>query len=237
MVAACAGRLEVESCGTFHRGHDAYQAVEQGDVDELTLAGVLLIIQCGDDSAVSVERADVVADGDAALDGVAVGIALHIHKAAHALSDNVKAGTPCICAGLPAGGNGAVNDFGVDLLDGFIVQTEFFHLTGLEGLDDDVCVLYHRLDYLLSVGILHGQLNGLFAAVVPVEVQGLSLQTRNVSAGVVTGNGTLDLDDLGAHVGEHGGAARTCDVVRKVDNANSFQNFLHCNSPFYKNIN
>ena len=46
-------------------------------------------------------------------------------------------------------------------------------------------------------------------------------------AGVVAGRNFLDLDDLGAHVGEHQRAGRACHDMRQVDNLQSTQR-AHC---------
>ena len=60
---------------------------------------------------------------------------------------------------------------------------------------------------------------------VPLQEAGaiVSLRTREVLESVVAAFDSLDADDVGSEVGEHGGAHRSCDVASHVDHPDSAQ--------------
>ena len=77
----------------------------------------------------------------------------------------------------------------------------------------------------LCVGVLEVEGDALLAAVEALEVDGVLVAgvRRHVAGDVAACVGVLDLDDLGAHVGEMQGAPRARAVLLEGDDADAIQ--------------
>ena len=139
-----------------------------------------------------------------------VGAPGEAHQAAQALDHEVIAGALGIGAGLAEAGDRTVDQLRVDLLQRFIVEAIGLEPADLEVLQQDVGLgrqfandalafrlgEVHRHRLLVAVG---RQVVGRLAGVVAF---GILEERRAPGAGVVAAAGALDLDHLGAEVGE-----------------------------------
>ncbi len=144
------------------------------------------------------------------------------HEAAHALGDGVVAGALGMRPCLTEAGDRDVHHGRIDRAHRLVAQPELGRHPGQEVLHHDVRPL--------------GQLEGDLGALGPLKVEGDAplvpvdggerrahavLAAEN--AQVVAERRPLDLDDVGAEVGEEGGAVRSRDHPREVEDADAFE--------------
>ena len=155
-MCAGAGGMCVQSGSLVHKGVDADQTVQKGDVAVLAFAGLLAVEQSGDDGAKGVQTADVVADDGTAFGGTAGLLPGDVHHAGHRLGNKVKTGDLAVGPHLAGHGDGAVNNLGVDFRDGLIVQVKFLHSPGGIAFNQYIRVMNHLVNALLRTGVVQG---------------------------------------------------------------------------------
>lgn len=117
---------------------------------------------------------------------------------------DVVARSPDVGTILAIPGDRAVHDAGTDGPHGFVADTKPVHHTRPETLDDHVGPPGQLQERFASLGTLEIQREAALVAIDgPVEVAGSALfPAATHGAHVVAGAGVLDLDDVGAEVGE-----------------------------------
>ena len=138
------------------------------------------------------------------------------HETAHPLRDLVDAGARRVRARLAEARDRAVDDARVDLGDALIVDAEaVLHVAAIV-LDDDVGVLRQSHEDRLALGALEVERQRTLVAMQVLEVEAVALAAHGVD--VVVG-GRLDLDDVGAPVGELASCGWAGTVCGEVEDA------------------
>ena len=122
--------------------------------------------------------------------------------AAHRLDDGVVRGSFRVGTGVPESGDGGVDQTGVEILYGFVVQAEALHSAGAEVLEQYIRHRDELLQDLLRLQRAEIQGDPSLAPVHAVEVHALALLEGPHLPGVVPHAGQFDLDHLRAQIGE-----------------------------------
>ena len=193
-----------------------------GDVDVLALAGALGVVEGGERSLGGLDaRADVAL---VAVDevGWVLGLASKRHHATHRLSDDVAVGEAGVGAGLAEAGNRRVDEVGALAAEVVVAEAMGGKGAGHAVLKDDVGA--------------EGELAGASAIRFPIEIEdegalravlgpkgdarigsGVAVEEGRGTA-LEAASGGLDLDDVGAEVGEQL-AAVGADLVGEFEDA------------------
>src|SRR5262245_39479340 len=148
------------------------------------------------------------------------------HQPAHRLQDRVIAGARRVRPGLAEAGDGAIDDTGVDRPDRLIVEAVALEIADLVILHENVAALGDVANDLLPLGACDVDGDRLLVAV-GAEIEGIVVvrlacrvfQVRRAKgAGVVAAAGALDLDHLGAEIGQHLCRQRASKHAREVEN-------------------
>ena len=208
--------------------------VNERDVHALAAAGDGAGVERHEDADGEVHAAEHVAHGIADTQRLAAGLAGDAHEAGGGLCDDVIAGALVLRAVAAEAGDGGVDDLVVDLLEHVIADAQLVHDAGAVVLDDDVGLLDHLEEELLALLGLQVQGDALLAAVDVGIVHAVVVLLRTHGAGVVALARHLDLDDVGAVVGQHHRAVRTGQNAGQVQNGNITQCFFHGNISFIR---
>ena len=210
-------------------GQNRHADIEQGHVDVLAHAGTVAHFECGEDGRGRINAGEQVGERHAhalrtaAGDGVrAAGDA---HHATHGLDHQVVAGALGVGPILAKAGDRAVNEARVEGFEALKIQPVSGQPAHLEVLHQDVAVLGHLTDERLAFNLGHVDGDGAFVAVASGEVSGVFgvvalgiLEERGTPmARVIASAGTLDLDDVGAKVGQNLGAPRAGQDAGEVE--------------------
>ena len=175
----------------------------------------------------------MIGDGDAGLLWLAAGLAGDRHHAGHGLDDEVVAGAGRVRSVLAEAGDRAIDEARIDLLQAAIVEPVFPEAAELEVLDHHVRGRDQPAHGLGAFG--RGEVNGdgAFAAIAGMVIGGRQVlavmahdEGRPPFAGVVATIGALDLDDIGAEIGQQLPGPRPGQDAGKFDYADAFQRGL-----------
>ncbi len=238
-VAGASGRLPGGQVARRLVGQHGHAHVEQSHVDVLpfagAVAGVVARVQRGQDGVAGVQAGEHVHHGHADLQrpatGLPVGMAGDAHQAAHGLHHQVIAGAFGIRPVLAEAGDGAVDQARVQRFQAGVVQPILRQTADLEILDHHVGLGGHAAQQRLALGVGHVHGDAALVAVAGGEVAGLARVAASVVlqegrapvARVVTGLGALDLDHVGAQIGQHLGAPGTGKHARKIQYLDTVQ--------------
>ena len=150
---------------------------------------------------------------------LAAGPAGGAHQAAHRLGDDVVARAQPIRPGVAEAGDRRIDQPRVHGLQRVVAQAELVHRAGAVVLHHHVGGL-HEVEEQLAAG-LEVERHALLAAVQVHVVRAFAVPERCEVARVVAAAGLLDLDDLGAHVGQHHGAEGAGEHAGQVEDAQS----------------
>ena len=152
-----------------------------------------------------------VADRDAGARRRAIGRAGDVAQSAHRLADDAEARAFAIRAGLPVAGNADHDHAGIDGGEGFVGEAPVLERAGAEVLDHDVRAFHQRARDRLAVRL--PQVDGDRSLVARLHVPPQRRAVLHVApiAQRVAGAGRLELDDVGAELGQDLGAERACD--------------------------
>ncbi len=152
------------------------------------------------------------------------------HQAAHRLAQRIKARTLAIGAVLAEGGHRAQNDVGLELAQPVIAKAHLVHDPRAEILQYDVGGLDKLGEYFLAARMAHVEAQALLTAVVDREIDALAAHQRRRLTGFLAAQ-FLDLDDLGAEVGEDHAAARTGLIPRQFEHPDPVKSSAHRHLP------
>ena len=148
--------------------------------------------------------------GDADAGRRAVGVAGQIHEAAHALRHQIVAGALGVGAVLAEAGHRAIDQPRVFRRQALVVEAELGEPADLEILDQHVRALGQLVHDAAAFLVLEVGFDRTLAAVGGMEIGRADMlavgafdEGRSPAAGVVAGALALDLDDVGAEVGQH----------------------------------
>ena len=105
----------------------------------------------------------------------------------------------------------------------FVAQAPFFHGTGLKILDQYIGGFEQAQQDGLARRLAHVQGDGAFVAVDADEVAGIALVEGRAPVTHFVALRGLDLDDLGAVVGQNHGAVRPAEDPREVHDLDACQ--------------
>ena len=183
-------------------------ALEHGDVDDLTRAGLFPLEQRQDDAQGRVHAGGDVGDGHARARG-SVGIAGGGDDAGLALDEQVIGLDVAVRAVLTVARERAVDETRVQFVQPLPSQAQALRHPGRVVLEEHVAGARELVEDLQALGLLgvHGE--ALLVAVEPHVAGGQALHRGVPVADQVACAGALDLDDLGSHLRQQAGAERT----------------------------
>src|SRR5262249_31422157 len=155
----------------------------------------------------------------------AVGKAGEVHDAGLALNDEVVARAAGLRAGLTEAGDGAIHEPRVETAQRFEAEPDPLHRPRTEVFDADGALARELSEDLEALGGLEVERDALLSAVDGHEVRRLAADERRPASRVVALARLLDLDDLGAHVGEHHRAEGTGQHAREIEHADATKRF------------
>ena len=144
------------------------------------------------------------------------------HQSAHALRDLVEARPAGIGSGLAEAGDRGIDDLLVDLGEVLVVDAEpALHVRPIV-LDDDIRLLdelLERRDAFLALQVERD------AALVAVQILKIRTQPRPAHVALFDVFRRLDLDDIGAPIGELAHAGRAGTHACQIENGEAGQGF------------
>jgi hypothetical protein len=208
-------------------GQHAHRGVEQRDVDVAPDAGALGVPQPGQQRGHRGVAAGEVHDRHAALARRPVGLAGDRHPARIALDQVVEGGLGRPGAGGAEAGQRAADDGGIDLAQRRVGEAELGRQIAAQVVVHGVGNTDQVVQDGLAVGMLEIEGERLLPAVERLEVERVAAgRVRpHVASDVAPDGRILDLDDLGAQVGQQLGAEGPGPELRDGDEAQAGQ---HC---------
>ena len=191
-------------------GQHADGGIHQRGIDVAALAGLLALRQRGQDADHRIEAGEDVGDRHADAGRRAVRHAGQIHHAAHALRHQIVAGALGVGAVLAEAGHRAIDQTRIFRRQALVVEAELGEPADLEILDQHVRALASLRTMRRPSSLSKSSFDRALAAVGGMEIGradmlavGAFHERRPPAAGIVAGAFALDLDDVGAQVGQH----------------------------------
>ena len=129
-------------------------------------------------------------------------------------------------------GDRAIDEARIDLAEAGVVEAVFRQTASLEVLDHDIGALGEAAHDVAPLGTLEIHRQRLLAAVAGMEIGGVEPfaifageERRPPAARVVAGAGALDLDDLGAEIGQRLARPGPGEDAREFKNFQSGERF------------
>ena len=225
MPAAAAGRqgAGVEKHGGLH-GLQGDHGVEQRDFHLLADAVSRARLQGGDDTVGGSQSAGDVGEIGADRYRRAAFPAGGADDAGHALQQQVLPGAGGERAVLAVAGERAVDERRIERAQAFGVEAEPGHDAGPEIVDERIAAGREAADDFLALGPPQIDGEAAFVAVAGEERGAVAVHPH--AAGLprrVTRFAGFDLDDVGAHVGQHLGTERAENVARQIEHADAVE--------------
>jgi hypothetical protein len=208
------------------------RAVGHRDVDDLALARAVALAQRGEDREGGHHGAAAeVGDLAGRLDRRPVGVTGEPEQPDEPEVVHVVARAVAVGPVLPVAGDRAVDDAGVDLAHRLVADAEAVEDTGAKRLEHDVGFAHRAQERLAPHVALEVQANRALAAVQRQEERGLrrvldAVVERRPGAQVVAHSRVLDLDHVGAEVGEQQRAEAAGEQAAEVEDADAFEREL-----------
>src|SRR5882724_1283262 len=206
--------------------------IEQREVEMLPLARAFAMRERSANGDRCIHAGDDVGDRHARAlrpaAGRAIGLARHAHHSPHALDHEVVAGPLAIRTGLAEAGDRAVDQARIRLTQIFIPQAVPREITVLVVLDHDIALGGELTRDRLTLGDGDVESQRFLAAVRRAEIgRVLRLLALPVTdpgwpegARIITWTGALDLDDLGAEIGEVLACPGPGENARQIEDTN-----------------
>ena len=193
-------------------------AVEQGDLDVLTLAGVVAAAQRGQDRDRGVHAREDVHHRYAHL-GRLVGPG-DMHEPRFGLADEVVTRSIRWLSIRAEARQRAVDEPGPKGPEVLVSEAQPLDRARTEVLDDHVAASCERQRRLAVGGVLEIERDASLAAIDSYEVGRVRARERRPPpAGLIAGAGLLDLDHLGPQIGQHHRAVRARQHARQIEHA------------------
>src|SRR5262245_42739310 len=190
-------------------GEHADLGVDQCAVDQRAFAGPVALDDRREDADHGIDAGHDVGDRNAGPRRLAIGLAGEAHEAADALRHEVVAPPGTIRSRLPEAGTRAIDQARKFLPHAFVVEAELLQAADLEILDQHVRARGQLLHQPLALRGVEVELDRALAAVGAMEIGGAEVaavgrryERRAPAAGVVAGALALDLDHVGAKIGQ-----------------------------------
>ena len=218
-------------------GEHADGGIDQRGIDIAALAGALAPLQRRQDADHRIDAGEDVRHRHAGAGRLAVRRAGQRHEAADALRHQIVAGARRIRPGLAEAGDRAIDQARAGRREARIVEAEFLQAADLEVLDQDVRLRRELAHDALAVLALEVAFDRALAAIGRMEIGGAEMavlaldEGRPPGARVVAGLRALDLDDVGAEIGQHLACPRPGQNAGQFQHANTSQRTRHGQLP------
>ncbi len=215
------------------RGRDldhGQRRIHQAAIDELALAGLVAVAQGGEGADRRMQRGVAVDQRGGGAERLADRRAGQAHQPAHRLAERVEGGALAIGAVLAEAGDRGQDDVRLQLAQPVVAEPHLRHRPGTEVFEHDIGARHQRGEDLLAARGPQVEAEALLAAVVDREIDALAAHQRLRLARLLAAQ-LLDLDDLGAEVGEDHAAARAGLVPRQLEDPNAVQRSAHRRRP------
>ena len=211
-------------------GKDGDGRVDERGIDIAATPGFLPPRQRGENADHRIDAGENIGHRHAGAQRLAVGIAGEIHEAADALRHQIVARTAGIGSVLAEAGHRAIDQPRHFRRETFVVEAEFGEPADLEILDQHVGTCGEFSDDPPAFLALEVELDGTLAAIGAVKIGGAEMaavggrnKRRAPGAGVVAGALALDLDHVGAEIGQDLPGPRPCQDASKLQDAQTGQ--------------
>ncbi len=193
--------------------------LEKRGIDPLAAPGSLALDHGGEHAHGGQDAGRDVSDRGADLDRWPPGaFAGNAHQPTHALGDQIEAATAGIGPGPSKAGDPAVDQARVVLAKRVVTNSQAVHGAGPVVLDQRVRRTHQTAQHGLAALALEVYGDAAFVAVDHQEGRRLAADVRwQGAARIVAAGHLLDLDHLGAHVGQHQPADRSGHDVSQLD--------------------
>ena len=229
-VAAALGDGAGHGVAGVGAAHVLSHGLELGDVNDLALAGLLRAGVGGEGAEQGGEGGDIVVHVGLRNDGVAILEALQVQPAGEGLAYHVVGGAVADVGqaaelGVAEAGDVDDDELRVDLQQVLIVNAQLVEPDHV--LHVDIGFLDEVVEQLLDLGVLQVELEGeaqLIAGVLGPgggDLLAVDLGEGGEHTQGVADARTLDVDDLSAEVGQHGGAEGHGDEGAGADDAHT----------------
>ena len=223
MAVAHAARGPAREQVARHRGgQKAQRGVEHGHVHLLALPGGAGLQQRGQRGPGGEQAGHHVADGLAHDGGRAIGLARGLHEAAHGLHDDVVGRPVGQRPGLAEARDADIDQARIECPQLACADAQALGHAGAEVLHHHVGLGGHLADQGHGLGVLEVQHQALLVAVHHREQRAFAV-VHGADGAVVVALRRLDLDDLGAQVGQQGRGQRPGQHAREVEDAHAVQ--------------
>ena len=203
---------------------DRQAAVIQRHLDQPALARALAPEQRRQHGLGGIHAGHQIDHGHAELERWLLRFPIQRHQPGLALDHQVVAGALGLGARSVVARNGAVDQAGLERLELLIAQAQLLGAAGLEVVQHHIALRQQVVDDLQAFGALQIHGDGPLVAVHRAVVGGLGLADANAPvARVIAALGVLDLDHLGAEIGQHHAAHRARKHPRQIEHAHAFQ--------------
>ena len=212
--------------GLIGQGRD--HRVQQRDVDLLPPSRRFPLVERRQDPLDRVHPGRDVGDRDPHLRGRAVGRAGHAHDAALPLDDDVVPRLGAARPGVAVAGDRAVDQARQARVQMLEAEPQAVERARPEVLDQDVGARQEALEQRAAARLLEIERDAEFGAVDGQEVAAFSLDKRRPpDARVVPLAGILDLDHLGAEIGQRHRGVGPREYPRQVQDPHPFERRSH----------
>ena len=206
----------------------------RGHRDMRALSALLAAIERGHDCDAGIKAGEQVGDRDArshrSAARLAVGQAGDAHHPAHALDDEVVAGTVGIGSVLPEAGDRCVDQPRIALRQGFVVEAEEAERARAKILDHDISSVAEFQRQIIGAGDVQVDADVAFSGVLLRVVARHAVGRRKRKARHVEA-WRFDLDDLGAEILQCPRAQGTREHAGEINDTNSAERAAHDQRP------
>ena len=197
------------------------QAIEHRQIDKTAFAALLLAHQRGQDRRRRHRAAGVVGRLETGDRRQRLALDRHAHQPGHRLDDQIVSRHPRQGAVLAVAGDRAIDDAGVQGARLLVMHVEFLRDAGAERLHDHVGLLDQPVGYGLTVRICEVDGDAALVRIDAVVIDAALLVAGRVVPAVIADFRLLDLDNVGAEIGEHLRRPRTRQQAAEVDYADA----------------
>ena len=221
-VAVALGNLSGDEVVGTDVGEPGEGGIEQGDVDAVTVADAFAGIEGGENRLVGVHAGSNVADGNSDFHRRAVSFAGDAHDAPHRLNEDVVAGFVSEWTGLAEACDAAEDQPRISSGERFVSKSPAVERSGEKIFDEDIGFVREADNEVAAFVRFEIRHEAAFVAVAAEVVGAFSGGEGGPPlAGVITGSGAFDFDDVGAEVSQLHRAIRTGEDSGEVENSNS----------------
>ncbi len=210
---------------------------EMRHVDLLAHAVPLAGEQRGDYAEGQHDRARLIGDSAGDVSRGLVGAADRVHDSRTGLSEVVERRVAAFGAFGAVAGRARIDQARIARAERRVVKPQALRDTLAEVLQEHVALRREPRHDFAGLGLLQVQCKALLVAVVRLEIEvargliGRAAGHRQDPSAGVAAFPLLQLDDLGAQIGEHHGGHRTLLPDGPIDDPNSFQRSIHNLTP------